>query len=95
MPTILIESELTTGKEPTDQSEEHQTSPSPMLGGRRIDAEAELIVRSLEQLQKVFSLEPHVRDAAIQKALHTTKTMTSLLQLLGSVNPATSNDTKN
>ena len=95
MPRILSESENTTGKGLTDQNEEQPISPSTMLGGRRIDVEAALILSSLEQLTKVFSLEPHVRDAVVQKALHTTTTMTDLLRLLGSVNRATSNDTKN
>ena len=76
-------------------SAEQQQQPSSMLGERRIAAEAEHIVQLVAQLGKVLSLEPAVRDAVIQKALHTTTTTTSLLRLLGSANLATSSDTKN
>jgi len=76
-------------------SEGLQAPPSIEFGERRINAEARLIEQSVEQLARALSLEAPVRDAAIKKALLTTTTMTSLLQLLGSVNPATSNDTKN
>jgi len=64
------------------------------FGDRRINAEAQHIVQLVEQLEKVISLDPAVKDAAIQRALHTTRTMTLLLTLLGSVSPATNKDIK-
>ena len=95
MQQILNESVNTIGQGQAIQNEEQRMLSLPGLGGMRISAEARLIEQSVEQLAKVLLLEPNVRDAAIQKALLTTTTMTTLLQLLGSVSPATSSDTKN
>jgi hypothetical protein len=92
---ISNESVNMTGQGQAIPNEEQRMLPSTGLGGMRISAEARLIEQSVEQLAKVLLLEPHVRDAAIQKALLTTTTMTTLLQLLGSVSPATSSGTKN
>jgi hypothetical protein len=90
----LKKSESTIEEEQNFPTEFSITSKSIASGGMRINAEAEHITRLAEQLSRVFLLEPNVRDAAIQKALLTTKTMTNLLTLLGSVNPVTSSDTK-
>jgi hypothetical protein len=90
----LIESENTIEQDQNNLIELDRLSRSQSIGDRRINSEAEHILRLLEQLKKVLLLEPTVKDAVIQKALHTTRTTTSLLKLLGSVNLATSNDTK-
>lgn len=46
-------------------SAEQQQLPSPMLGERRIAAEAKHIVQLVAQLGKALSLEPAVKDAVI------------------------------
>jgi hypothetical protein len=76
------------------QPEKNLTLKSIELGDRRINAEAQHIVQLAEQLGRVLSLDPAVRDAVIQKALLTMKTTTDLLTLIGSANPATNSDTK-
>ena len=62
---------------------------------RKTNVEAEHIMQLGVQLQKALSLDPVVKDAAIQKALHIMKTMTSLLKSFGYVNLAINNDIKN
>lgn len=84
-----------TGEEARIQIESDLTSPLQGLGERRINAEARHMLQLVEQLGKVLSLEPAVKDAVIDRALHITTTTINLLLLLGSANLATNNDTKN
>lgn len=95
MNKTLSGSENTIGRGAYSQQESSSTQRSQDFGERRINAEAQHTVQLVEQLERVTSLEPAVKDVVIQRALHTTRTMTLLLTLLGSVSPATNNDIKN
>jgi uncharacterized membrane protein len=91
---ILSQSENTIGAAQGSLIVFKQISRLTDFGEQRINAELKHITLLAEQLGKVLSLGLFVKDAVTQKALHITTTMTSLLQLLGFVNLATSKDTK-
>ena len=85
----------TTVVEQTNQIDAQRRLPSPKLGERKIDDEAGRITLLPAQLSGAFLFALAVKDAAIQKALPITTTMTSLLWLLGFASLATNSGTKN
>ena len=84
-----------TGRAVKSQSASRRKLKSPVHGGQKIHAGQWLTPVSLERLGTVVWCDSPVVDVQKKNRLHITKIMTNLLRLSGSVNPVTSNVTKN